>query len=87
LELSDRNLAEASIVEIAVVLTDYTLRKKVVGPHFVIQTDLDTITDERTKERFEESGLMFDMQEGSSSVTVADAEKQILKFLRGEGIV
>lgn len=87
MEFSDRNLAEASIVEIAIVLTDYTLRKKVVGPHFVIQTNPETITDERTKERFEESGLLFDMQEESSSVSVADAEEKILKFLQGEGIV
>ena len=70
------------IVEIAVIVTDGQLEDAVEGPELVIGCDEEVLgrMHPRVKEMHRRSGLIGEIR--ASELTVADAEEQVLAFVR-----
>lgn len=71
-----------SIIEIAAVLTDKELEVVAEGPDLVIHAERETFDaiPQNVREIHEKSGIIEEVVQ--STVTEADAEKQVLAFLR-----
>lgn len=82
LEMTGLNLEKDHIVEIASVITDTDLNIVSTGPDIVIHQSDEEIDamDEWCKKTFAGNGLIDRMKE--SQITVAEAERQILEFIK-----
>lgn len=79
LETTGLDPAEASILEIAVIVTDGDLHSANVGPNLVLHAETREMP-EVVREMHTTSGLLDDVAQ--SGLKVWDAERQVLEFLR-----
>lgn len=78
---------EATLVEIAVIITDSSLNILAEGPSIIVHQD-DTVLESMKnyfKEKYKRSGLFDKIR--NSTTSLADAEEQILNFIKQYTIV
>lgn len=82
LEMTGLDFDRCHIIEIATIVTDSDLELVAEGPSLVVHADeaaLETLSD-WSRDHFTRSGLLDRVR--ASDVTMADAERQTLEFLR-----
>ncbi len=82
LEMTGLDPATDVIVEIAAIVTDGALEQEVEGPDLVLGADEEQLAsmDPVVREMHTASGLLEDIR--ASGTTVAEAERQVLAFVR-----
>ncbi len=81
-QVTSNNPEHATIVEIATIITDWRLNILAEGPSMIINqpdTVLDSMNDYFTN-KYLQSGLLEKIR--TSTISLADAEGQILKFIK-----
>ena len=83
LEMTGLDVATETIVEVAVIVTDGSLEQIIEGPDLVVSAPEDVLArmHPRVVEMHRSSGLIDEIR--ASELTLADAEDQVLAFLRG----
>ncbi|CAD8200978.1 unnamed protein product [Paramecium octaurelia] len=86
MEMTGLNVFEDQIIECACILTDYKLQTIIKGPHIVIHADKQVLDgmDQWCTTTHKASGLY--QESLNSTVTVGQAQEQILQFLNQNNI-